>query len=184
MGRELMDRAMFSQILKVLAAAYPKFDGLDKEGMTAYYAILGDLSPGVLKAATMHYAASSKWFPAAAELRQTAFELIDQADGRIGPYEAWGKVLAAVGTHGVYRGEPEFEESGIAHAIAGVGGWRAICMAPENSLMSTRARFIEAFKRARKEERAEQRMLPQVRDVARRLAAGDRPRLEDKGANE
>lgn len=183
MGRGMMDKSRFQRILKVLVAAYeakPSFDGLSKEGMTAYYAVLGDLPPDLLEAATMHYVATSKWFPSAAELRETAFDLVDQANGRIGPYKAWGEVQKKVGTHGVYRGEPEFDDPAIAHAIAGVGGWRAICMAPENAIMSTRARFVDAFKQARQRERAETRMLPQIRELTKKLSAVDRPQLESE----
>jgi len=52
-------------------------------------------------------------------------------------------------------------------------------MAPEDSLFSTRARFIEAFKQRRYEERTEQRALPQVRELVKQLGmSAERPALE------
>ena len=173
---ELVNRDVFSQILKVLAAAYPKFGGLDAEGMTAYYAILGDLPEDVLKAATMQYASEHKWFPTAAELRQTAFDIIDTAQGRIGAYEAWGEVKAQIpAVH--YFGEPEFSDPLVYQAVDAMGGWRTICMSPEDMEAATRSRFIKAFEQLQQRDRTERRMLPQIRDVARRLNAGEKPQL-------
>jgi len=180
MGSERIDRDVFSQILKVLAAAYPSFDGLDRENIMAYYAILGDLPREVLKAATVQYASEHKWFPTAAELRSTAFDLIDQAQGRITAEQAWGLVMKAASRVG-HRREPEFPDPLVWEAIEDVGGWRHICLGPDQMIHTTRARFIDAFKSRQKRERVERAMLPQVREAARLLAA-DRPRLEDKGA--
>jgi len=181
----MMDRGTFAGIMMALSAVYPnrslppKGEGL-QEALDAYYALLHDLPGDVFQAAAQHHAATSKWFPTAAELREQTFELIDRAQGRIGPHEAWGKVLRAVGSHGLYNGEPEWDDPAIAHAVAGVGGWRAICMTPEDSLFSTRARFIEAFERRRADERTDQRMLPQIREVVARLSV-ERPALPAKG---
>lgn len=162
----------FKRIMKVLSDMYPHC-GLGKDTLTAYYAILHDIPAELLKAATIQYGSEDHDFlPSAGKLRQLAFDLLDTADGRIGPYEAWDEVCKAVGSHGVYRGDPEFEDPAVSKAIAGVGGWRAVCMAPEDAIMSTRARFVEAFKRARAKERKQQRMLPQVRGAARELSGG------------
>jgi len=176
-----LDKGTFKKIMAALASMYPKFE-LTQETLTGYYAILHDLDADLLKAATIEYGSKdTPWPPSAGQLRQLAFDLVDRAHGRIGPYEAWGRVVKAVRRCGIYEGQPEFDEPAIARAIAGVGGWRAICMAPEASIMSTRARFIEAFQRARNDERTETRMLPQIRELAAQLSAGDRPRLAAKG---
>jgi len=179
-----MDRGTFAGIMMALSAVYPnrslppKGEGL-QEALDAYYALLHDLPSDVFQAAAQHHAATSKWFPTAAELREQTFELIDRAQGRISAYQAWDEVLTAVGSVGVYRGEPEWSDPGVAYAVAGVGGWRAICMTPEQSLFSTRARFLEAFKQRRYEERTDQRALPQVRELVKRLSMGaERPALE------
>jgi len=182
MGRELMDKETFSQILKVLAAAYPKFEGLDKEGMTAYYAILGDLPAMVLKASTMQYASEHKWFPTAAELRQTAFDLMDQADGKITAPEAWGRVCKAASRIGHMR-VPKFEDPLVWQAVEDVGGWRHICLGPEDMMHTTRARFIQAFEARRKQERARTRMLPTVKEIVQALPSGERPQLEEGDEN-
>jgi len=176
-----MDRKTFASIMMALSALYPKYE-LQEETLSAYYAILGDLDADLLKAATLQYGSESKWFPTAAELRQTAFDLLDRSDGRMSAYEAWGEVVRKIGTHGVYRGEPSFDEPAIAHAIAGVGGWRSICMTPEDSLFSTRARFIEAYKRWRSEERTATRALPQIRELTHQLSA-DRSKMLESETN-
>jgi len=176
MGR--LDKATFKKFMKALAAMYPKFE-LTQETLTGYYAILHDLDADLLKAATIEYGSKdTPWPPSAGQLRQLAFDLVDRSQGRISAYEAWGKVVRKIGTHGVYRGEPAFEEPAIAHAIQGVGGWRTICMTPEDSLFSTRARFVEAFKRYRQEEQQQTRMLPQIRELTQQLSATGRPALE------
>jgi hypothetical protein len=173
----MMDKKVFGSIMMALAAGYPKFE-LGEASLDFYYAILGDLPADLLKAATLEYARQGKWFPTAAELRNEAFDLIDRADGRINASEAWGRVVKAASAVGHLR-EPKFEEPVIYQAIDAVGGWRHICHAPETTLMSTRARFIEAFERFRTEERTATRMLPQIRELVGQLQAGDKPALPE-----
>jgi len=173
-----MDKKVFASILMALKAGYPRYE-LQSETIDFYFAILGDLPQDLLKAATLEYARREKWFPTAAELREQAFDIVDSAEGKIGASEAWGLVISQVRKNGYYR-EPEFDEPLIYRALDAVGGWRRVCMTPEDVVGVTEARFLEAFKQFRNEERTERRMLPQVREVVKRLAA-DRKMLPEGG---
>jgi len=168
-----MDKRTFASVLAFLAAGYPRFK-LQPETVTTYYAVLGDLPEELLKAATLEYATQdTPWFPAAGQLRQIAFDLIDKAAGKVGAREAWGLVVKAASSVG-HGAKPEFSEPLIWKAIEDVGGWRHICMTPEDSLFSTRARFIEAYEQRRRDDRHTSAMLPHVRDVVARLGDGSR----------
>jgi len=176
-----MDRKVFASIMMAVSAAYDKFD-MSEEKLSVYYATLGDLPAELLKAATLEHMTTNKWPPKIAELRQLAFEIVDRSQGRISAPEAWGVVMRDLrrpGSFGVYGGEPEFDDPTIAQAVQNVGGWRAICMTPQDVLGVMQARFLQAFERARGEERADQRALPQVRELVKRLSMGaERPALE------
>jgi hypothetical protein len=177
MGRDVMPKQEFAKILKALAALYPKYE-LHKETLSAYYAVLADIPPNLLKAATLQIGATSKWFPAASELREAAFGLVDRANGKISAEEAWGQVIREMRNTGLYR-EPNFDDPMVYRAIEATGGWRVICVSPEDMLGATRSRFIQAFKRMRQDEQMGERMLTQVREVTRELSFEKTPMLGD-----
>lgn len=166
-------RREFQKVLAVLAATYPKFE-LTQPTIAAYHAVLGDIEADLLKAATLHLAATSKWFPTASEIRDTAFELVERQSGMPDAAQAWEAVMREIGKAGYYR-TPDFGHPVIGKAVDAIGGFRNVCMSPNP--VAERARFLQAFETIIRRERAEVRKLPQVKEIAAKYA--DAKRLTD-----
>lgn len=171
--------AEFAEILTVLACLYPRFT-LTKETIKAYHAILQDIDMQLLKAATLQIGATSKWFPAASEIREAAFELVENESGIPTPGEAWAEAVRQVNIYA----PPEYSHPLIGQAVDAIGGNRVLGMTQEDMLASARARFLEAYKQLRARERYRTRMLPEVHRVAQALSTTKRPALEKKEKNE
>ena len=171
-----MDELEFGKALAVLEDAYPRYT-LEPRVVRTWYAILGDLDPELLKAAVLQIASENRPFlPAPGEVRQCAFDLVDRQSDVPTAWDAWSEVCKRFGTHGHAR-LPEFSHPLIKRAIDGVGGWRMLCMS-ENAV-ADRARFVQAYETLAKRERAQSRMLPQVREMLE-LASGKRWQIAAK----
>ena len=165
----MIDRMEFMKILAALAALWPRFK-LETATIDAYYAILGDLNARLLEAATLQIGSEARpFFPAAGELRQCAFDLLDRQAGIPTAWDAWAEVSKRFGTHG-HASLPEFSHPLIKRTVDGVGGWRELCMSTNN--VADRARFVQAYEALARRERMQFRMLPEVHEVIKRLAAG------------
>ena len=156
----------FKAIMAVLASSYPKYE-LQPETLTAYHAVLADLDVALLKAATLHIAATSKWFPAASEIRAAAFELVEQAEGVPDAYQAWTQVLSEIGRVG-RSGRPGWTHEAVGATVKAIGGWGYLCMS--ENMVADRARFVEAYGMTVKRERETMRMLPAVRAEIEKVA--------------
>ena len=164
-----MNELEFGKALAVLEDAYPRYT-LEPRVVRTYYAILGDLDSDLLKAATLQIASEARpFFPAPGEIRQCAFDLVDRQAGIPTAWDAWAEVSKRFGTHGHAR-LPEFSHPLIKSAVDGVGGWRELCMS--TNAVADRARFAQAYETLAKRGRAQARMLPEVHEVVKRLAAG------------
>jgi hypothetical protein len=135
----------------------------------------------LLKAAVQDYIArDTPWPPSAGQLRNAAFDFLDSANGdRLSALQAWGEVVRKIGVDGHIR-TPSFSSNDITAAVDAIGGWRYLCLSPEDALVSHRARFTAVYETLEKRRRDGQRMLPQVREVAERLRMGrvnDTPQL-------
>lgn len=170
-------RHEFQKVMGVLAAAYPRFE-LQPATISAYHAVLSDLDLNLLKAATLHLAATSKWFPAASEIRQTAFELVERESGVPDASQAWRAVMREVSRVG-HSQPPDFGHAAIGEAVEAVGGWRQLCLS--DNPVSERMRFIQAYEMMLQRERATMRMLPQVKEIAQKLAAPKRTGVLPRG---
>lgn len=164
-----------AQVLAFLAALYPKFT-LTKATVTAYTQILEDIPADLLQAAAKDLGSRSTFFPAAAEIRQAAFDLRERAAGLPSAYDAWAEVLHACRHYGA-RQRPEFSHPLIAKAIEGVGGYQHLCYSTDHA--ADRARFVDAYEGLFKRHRTEERTLPQIASyVQQQLASGNgRPAL-------
>jgi hypothetical protein len=172
----VIDQAEFAKVMGLLAAAFPRFS-LTKATVEAYYQILCDLDLDLLKAAALQLAGGdSPWFPSAGQIRAAAFRMIEEKRGDKTAGEAWGEVMAAVGRYGWYR-MPEFSEPLIKDAVVAVGGWQLVCSTPIDALHTTRARFIQAYEQLQNRQRGQERMLPAVCEVVKRLGVSNVPRL-------
>jgi hypothetical protein len=145
--------------------------------VTAYHRILHDLDARLLDAAALELGGTSKFFPAAAELRQTAFGLKAVADGELTAGDAWAMVTKAIGAQGYPGGMPDHFPPLVKRAVEGMGGWKALCMS-ENG-MADRAHFLKMYDTLEVRTKQETRMLPEVEAVVKELADGMRPQLPD-----
>lgn len=164
----MIDPAEFRKLMQFLNSAYPRFT-LEPETIEVYYQILKDLSLDLVKAAILQLITEdSPWCPSAGQVRSCAFNLIEQQLGVPSAWDAWAEVCKRFGTHG-HSSLPEFSHPLIKRAVDGVGGWRLLCMS--TNAIADRARFVQAYEALAKRERAQVRMLPQVREVLE-LAGG------------
>lgn len=157
----MMELTEFAKILAVLENCYPRFN-LEPRTIEAYYAILSDLDARLLKAAALHIAATSKWFPTASELRGAAFELLERQAGMPTAWDAWAEVCKKVGEEGHVR-IPEFSHPLIQDTVKAVGGWLALCMS--DNAVADRARFVQAYGSFIARERCETRLLPAIQEL-------------------
>lgn len=163
-----------TKVLSFLAALYPKFE-LTRPTIRAYTTILGDLSEEALEAAAKDLGSRSTFFPAAAELRQAAFDLQQRIEDVPTAYEAWGEVCRAFA--GAGRGLPEFSHELIGDTVKAVGGWRMLGMSTNQT--ADRARFIEAYKELSQSRKTDERALPEITHYVKRGRVGSGNAVQD-----
>ena len=161
-----MERKQFAPIMAMLSATYPRTE-LKPETANMYYTVLQDLDMDLLKAAVLQIVATSKWFPAASEIRSAAFDLVEQSEGVPDWPQAWEQVLSEMGRVGYY-GKPEWTHECIGAAVRAVGGWRLLCHSTNQ--VADRARFAEVYGMTVSRERDTMRMLPAVREQIAKVA--------------
>ena len=161
------------QVMGVLAAAYPSFN-LTRETIAVYQRVLSDVPDELLQGAALDAVSKSRFFPTVAELRDAALSIKRIGAGEPSAFEAWDEVCRLIRDQG-HGSTPEFSHPWIAAAVRQSGGWVRLCMS-ENSV-ADRARFLEAFADAQRRNLEADRTLPQVRDLALRLASARRPEL-------
>jgi len=152
-----------TEILTMLAAAYPRFT-LQKETIRVYALLLEDIPIAALRAAALEIAATSKWFPTASELRQTAFDLqTGVPTAETAAAEVW-QAIQRVGH--MYR--PEFSHPNVEATVEAIGGWRMLCLS--GNPVADRARFLGCYRNIARQHRRDERMLPTVRAMVQGLA--------------
>lgn len=169
-----------ARILRFLAALYPRYE-LNENTIAAYVSILSDLPAELIKAAAQDLGGRSTFFPAAAELRSAAFELLEMKAGLPTAYDAWGEVVQQMHAVGSWR-QPTFSHELIERSVKAIGGWRMLCISDNPA--ADRARFVAAYETYVNRERTDMRMLPGVKTIMERLdggpAADEIKRLADK----
>ena len=172
----MADQQTIAKVLVILTAAYPR-QATTKETAMVYADLLADIPDGLLLVAAKHHAASSKWFPSIAELREAAGQIRARASGLPSPAEAMAEVMAQVAAVGYY-GSPHFSSPLVRRALDALGGWRAFCASVEG--MADRAHFLRIYGDLLQRREQADGLLPAVRAEVERLAGvGDRPRLGD-----
>ena len=176
----------FVKCIAILAALYPEFK-LTQATTHAYFIVLADIEPQLLKAATLHIATDTEtsFFPRANVIRKVAFELIENENDTPSAADAWSTVLGALGKYS-FHNPPTFENPLTMKALNGIPGWRAFCMADESDTSYHQHKFIAAYESYLKRERYQFRMLPQVKALAaqfagKALAAGTKINQLSKG---
>ena len=189
----MIDKIEFMKVMGTLAALYPRFQLTDAT-MEAYYGVLSDLPIDLIKAAALELGSQdSPWFPSAGQLRQAAFNLLEQQDGCLMAGEAWAEVERVCKENYYPRKLDEgylgrgitvdlFSDPIVYAALMAVGGpdYRS---KPEDTIHTTRARFMDSYKALKERQRQTRRMLPQVAATAARLSAGSRVAVLGTGEN-
>jgi len=166
-----------AEILSLVSGAITNAPQLKANNFEAYHLVLKDLPADVLRAAALEYIKDATFFPSAGELRKAAMRLMERAQGIPSAQDAWAEVCKSFGSHGYYRGAPDWSHPLIGKAVAGIGGYAALCIS-ENP-PADRARFLQAYDSYLERERDDAAMLPEVRDVVRQLAGTMRPALTE-----
>ena len=168
----------FRKLMHFLGKAYPRFT-LEPETIEVYYQILADLPLDLVKAAILQLVSDdSPWCPAAGQIRSRAFDLLDRQAGVPTAWDAWAEITKWFGAHSDDRSLPDFSHPLVRQTVDAVGGWRVLCMS--TNIVADRARFVQAYEAMAKRERAQSRMLPQVRDVLELVSGEKRQAIEAK----
>lgn len=122
-----------------------------------FMATLADIDDDLLKAAAAQHIATSKWFPAVADLRETAASLIQRADGAPDSYTAWQQVKRHM------RGGPQPHPL-ARRAIDALGGLREFGLSDVSDEPAWRARFIAAYEQYQRRQLEDAMTLPIVTD--------------------
>jgi len=165
--------AEVKRVMLGLAAMFPNAPVLEDAHFKAYHSILADLDAGLLNLAAKEIGRKSTFYPTAGELRKAAWSLVEKANGIRSAHDAWAEVCKSFGSHGYYRGAPDWSTPLIGKAIAAIGGYHELCIS-ENTA-ADRARFLQAYESYLERDRDDAAMLPEVRETLQRLAGGQQP---------
>ena len=86
-------------VLKILGDVYPSHR-LSSSAVEVYVRLLADIPAMLLEQAALDHISRSAFFPAIAEMRAAAFNILESADPLPGGYEAWAEVQAEIGRVG------------------------------------------------------------------------------------
>ncbi len=153
--------------LMFLSAVWPKFP-LTGATIKAYHTILGDLPADALAAAAEQLSADSTFFPAAAELRKMAFELMEGDDLPLA-VEGWKQLLD--NWDGRYVEFFPLTEK----TVKAMGGHQRLGQTTNRELPFIRNQFISIFDTYRARAKEDRRQLPAVKEY-KKLQAG---RIDD-----
>lgn len=182
----MASRETITKIIGVLAQFFPGFSGKQTDdgwqGMIgAYYLVLHDIDDALIERAALDLGSRARFFPAAGELRQAAFDLADLADDIPTAQDAWAEVTQALRRGFFYDtskgwSEPraptpeDWSHPAIQQALDGIGGWAAL--RTSDNPTADRARFVEAYTVYAGRDRQARRMLPAVREAVGQIRAG------------
>ena len=117
-----------------------------------FTATLRDIDDDLLKAAVVQHIGTSRWFPAVADLRETAVSLLHRADDVPDAYTAWSQIKRAM------RGGPAPHPLAL-QAINALGGISEFGKSDIDDESSWRARFVSAYQ-TYQQRQAEDSMMP------------------------
>lgn len=146
-----------------------KLDGERRELEAVYYGGLGDLAFDNVRAAIVRLIRTAKFWPTIAEIREAAGVIV--FGSQITGAEAWGSVIRAMKAQGSHRelGKDFVFNDPITALVVRSLSWTEICAGDQDTLTSTRARFIDAYETIAKRERtnvaAATGMRPQISDA-------------------
>jgi hypothetical protein len=159
-------------VLKILGDVYPTYK-LTSTAIELYIQLLADIPARVLEKSALDHISRSSFFPSVAELRQTAFRLIEMTRPEPTEYEAWSEVLDEIRRIGYY-GQPQLTNPISAKVVEQLG-WRYLCQS--DNQVSDRAHFIQAYQVLVEQARSSAQRLPAVNEFIAQLKSDDFPKL-------
>ena len=160
------------KVLKILEDVYPNYC-LSSSAVEVYVKLLADIPGDLLEHAALEHISRSTFFPAIAELRNAAFDIIDTVSLIPTDYEAWADVQAEIRRVG-HAGQPDFSHILVAKAVEMLG-WRYLCLS-ENPV-ADRAHFVQAYQALRDSARRDARRLQRVRQYIAVLQSSNQHQL-------
>jgi hypothetical protein len=160
------------QVLKILGDVYSNYH-LSSAAVEVYVQLLADIPGEVLEQAALEHISRSTFFPAIAELRTAAFDILEAINPIPTDYEAWAEVQAEIRRVG-HVGLPQFSHALIAKSVD-LLGWRYLCLS-ENPV-ADRAHFVQAYQALRESTRRDTRRLQLVHQFIAALQASNSPQL-------
>lgn len=157
-------------ILRMLVQAYPERFKLAADTLPIWHRLLLDIPDVNLMAAAIRHVTENKWPPSVAELRNAAFDAVEPE--RLTAGEAWQQVCRNIRRFGFYAQQEAKAAMPplLWRCVESLGGYDYLCRSEEP--MADRAHFIRIYEQIAERERQTARMLPEVRELRARLAAG------------
>lgn len=166
-----MNKAETVTLIQTLMALYPSSDiHADELTVGVWHEMLGDLPGEAVSTAVKRMAATLKFPPTIADIREAVAKAVQEARGVPSAGEAWAKVKKAASWYGYYRPEEAHAALGddIWRVVQQVGGWREIC-AGEDPEGVISAQFERRYNAAMHQD-AERVQIPEsVREEMARL---------------
>jgi hypothetical protein len=160
------------RILKILGDIYPSFQ-LNSSAVEVYVQLLADIPGQVLEQAALEHISQSTFFPAIAELRSAAFDILEAADPTPSDYEAWAEVQAEIRRAG-HCNQPQFSNPLVKQAVELIG-WRYLCLS--DNPVADRVHFVKAYQALAERQRKDTRRLQQVAQLIAALKENNPPQL-------
>lgn len=134
-------REEIQKSLLALTVAYPNYN-FPEMSAELYIDQLSDLDTDVLKVAVMRHIATSKWFPAIAELRDAAALVQMGGQGLMPAGEAWGLFRKRAVMCG-YFAKPDLSDYPVIDKTVQAMGLRYLM--ESDNVVADRARFSELY---------------------------------------
>lgn len=140
-----MNRKTFQDGMKLLSGTWPDRSP-SKETTAAYWLALNDLADEVFMRAVGIVLRRSTFFPAPAEIRRHAEDILAAAGVLPAePETAWEAVLRMARRWSPYTGNPIFEDEAIGRTVSELGGIGRIALAANDELPFIRRDFLSRY---------------------------------------
>ena len=133
-----------AKLLAVISAAYPEKFRVDDMKVQLWHSLLKDLSYEVCNIAVQKHILESPFVPAISDIRKAAVSIMTPEEEKMDAGAAWGEIMKAIKTYGIYRPEEAFQNLSPRTAkVAQYMGWQEICMSENMGVL--RGQFMRIF---------------------------------------
>lgn len=173
-----MNNSDIIKLVRILSANYRNWpqDGKEEDTVTLWEMMLADVPLEVAKVAVQQHIGKSVYPPTVADIREIVNHIsIPQEKTAI---EAWGDVKTAIRKFGSYQEKKAMDSlTGVARKVVEYIGFKTLCMSEDE--MADRAHFLKMYDVVAKRERDDALLLPQTREVMKRIQGGGNILLEE-----